>query len=107
MTKTYILNPPAYVEQQKLSWEEYVSQGIIARESKDNSQWLLGDLALGVKKDYGEDSIGKYATEISVVKKTLVNYRTTANTFEKSSREDFSRLSFTHFQLCAGQDRGV
>ena len=55
----------------------------------------------------GEDSIGKYATEISVVKKTLVNYRTTANTFEKSSREDFSRLSFTHFQLCAGQDRGV
>jgi len=104
MTKTYILNPPAYVEQQKLSWEEYVSQGIIARESKDNSQWLLGDLALGVKKDYGEDSIGKYATEISVAKNSLKVYRNVASTFEKDMRIFFSRLSFTHFQLCAGQD---
>jgi len=102
--KDYILNPPAYIEQQKLSWEEYVSQGLDAREAKDNSQWALGDLALGVKKDYGEDAIGKYATEISVVKSSLETYRKVAKTFQKSIRLDFSRLSFSHFQLCVYQD---
>lgn len=79
------------------SWEEYCSDGMNARESKDNSQWLLGDLATGISKDYGADSIGKYAYAIFVDRKTLMNYRTIAQTFSKQLRERYKKLSYSHF----------
>ena len=69
------------------SWEEYISSGLTAREDKDNSQWLLGDLSLGIQKDYGEDSLGKYAYAIGVEKKTLMNYRTISNAFSPETRQ--------------------
>lgn len=81
----------------KKEWEEYISEGMEARESKDNSQWLLGDLAMGITVDYGEDSVGKYAYSIGVEKKTLLNYRTIAGRFNKDIRRKYRKLSFSHF----------
>jgi len=80
------------------SWEEYVSSGQIAREAKDDSNWLLGDLALGISKDYGEDSIGKYAYAISVPKKALMNNRTIAKRFPQDLRIKYKKLSWSHFE---------
>jgi len=79
------------------SWEEYLVLGMEAREDKDNSSWKLGDLAQEISKDYGEDSIGKYAYAISVEKKTLMNYRTISGRFDKRTREKYRKLSFSHF----------
>lgn len=78
-------------------WEEFISRGMEAREDKDNSQWYLGDLALEVQTEYGEDIIGKYAYAISVPKKTLMNYRTVSASFDKEVRKKYRKLSFGHF----------
>jgi len=80
------------------SWEEYLVAGMSAREAKDDSNWLLGDLALGVSKDYGEDSIGKYAYGISVSKKALMNNRTIAKRFPQEVRIKYKKLSWSHFE---------
>lgn len=94
-----IFNQPVVIEEARISWEEYITMGMEAREKKDNAQWELGDLACRVKKNYGEDAVGKYAIEIGVVKTTLQEYKTVSNFFEKSVRTDFSRLSYSHFRL--------
>jgi hypothetical protein len=78
-------------------WEEYVSRGLEARESKDNSQWDLGDLSTTVMSEYGEDTIGKYSYAIGVEKKTLMNYRTVSARFDKQVRHKYPKLSFSHF----------
>ena len=96
-------NPPAIIETIpiKRSWEEYVSVGIEAREQKDNSQWELGDLACGIEKDYGNDTIGKFANEIGVNKSTLKNYVQISKSFRKVPRGTFSILSYSHFREIA------
>ena len=85
------------VREYKKSWEEYCSQIQIAREMKDGSQWQMGDIALGVEKDYGEDSIGKLAYAGGLDRKTLMNYRTIAKRFEPHLREKYRKLSWSHF----------
>jgi len=69
-----------------------------ARESKDNSQWSLGDLSLAVEKEYGEDSLGKFSYAISVPKKSLMNYRTVCKKFPNYIREKYKKLSWSHFE---------
>jgi hypothetical protein len=86
---------------ERKSWEQYLSEGMEAREMGDDSAWKLGDLALGIDKDYGEDSLGKYAYAIGVVKKTLQGYRTVAATFSPKTREKYHKLSFSHFKTLA------
>ncbi len=80
------------------SWEEYIVLGQNAREAKDDSNWALGDLALGIDKDYGEDSIGKYAYAIGVAKKALMNNRTIAKRFPLDIRAKYKKLSWSHFE---------
>lgn len=92
-------NQPAVIEEVIISWEEYITMGMEAREKKDNAQWELGDLACKVKKDYGKDAIGKYAIDIGVIKSTLKEYRIIADLYQKDERSSFLRLSFSHFNL--------
>lgn len=89
------------IKQVKHSWEQAISLGMEAREQGDQSSWLLGDLANEVEKDYGEDSLGKYAYAIGVVKKTLQGYRTVASVFPQETREKYRKLSFSHFKILA------
>jgi hypothetical protein len=89
----------------KVSWEEYLSQGMEAREMKDNGQWLLGDLSTNIMMDYGEDTIGKYAYAIGVEKKTLMNYRTISAKFPEHVRSKHPKLSFSHFASLASVEK--
>lgn len=86
---------------QTRSWEEIVSAGMNAREDVDNGNWTLGDLALEVTKEYGEDSIGKYSYAIGVIKKTLMGYRTVSKVFNPEVRARYRKLSFSHFKTLA------
>ena len=87
----------------KKSWEEYVTLLQGTRESKDDSQWLAGDLALGVAKDYGEDSLGKIAYAGGYEKKTLMNYRTISKRFPVHIREKYKKLSWSHFSSVSAE----
>jgi hypothetical protein len=90
---------------QKISWEEAISRGMVARESEDNGRWALGDLANEVEKDYGKDSIGKYAYAIGVARKTLMGYRTVASKFDMPIRIKYQKLSFSHFKTCCSLEK--
>jgi len=89
--------PPAIVQEKEISWEECVSLGMELREKKDNSQWALGDLALTVQKQYGMDSLGKFAVEIGIKKSTLADYRTCSAFYPSEIRERYRDLSHSFF----------
>lgn len=89
---------PAIVQQARKPFDQYVNEALHAREGKDNFQWVLGDIANEVRVFYGEDSIGKLATEIGMKKSTLLTYRTVSKVFPPAKR--LNGLSFTHHQLC-------
>ena len=92
------------VRQVRRDWQELVEAGLVARVSKDDSQWELGDLASEVQKDYGKDKLGEYAEDVNMEKQTMKVYRYVATSYEKVIRITFSQLSFLHFQVVAALD---
>jgi hypothetical protein len=82
-------------------WDDIVAEGIAARRRNDASQWLLGDLANEVTVTYGGKELERYACEIGVVYKTLLNWRTIAASIESSRRRE--NLSFTHHAVVVGK----
>jgi len=93
------------VEIENPEWEALISEGMEAREKRDDSQWTLGDLALQVEKSYGKDAIGKFSYAISIEKKTLMNYRTVAKKFNPETRTRYKKLSFSHFATVASLEK--
>lgn len=90
-----IKSEPLQLESLK-TWEDYVSAGVMARELKDMSQWFLGELATGIEKKYGEDSLGKYSREIGVNPKSLAEYRRVVKKWPRYKRLPY--MSFSHHQ---------
>jgi hypothetical protein len=80
-------------------WEVLVSKGMNLREQKDECQFELGDLAMEVETSYGEDTMGKFSYAIGVEKKTMMNYRTVSERFDKEVRNKYRKLSFSHFSV--------
>lgn len=76
--------------------------GRLARANMDDGCWVIGDLALLVKKEYGENRIGEYAKEILQPVAQVKEYRTMARFWKKSARTDFLTLegiSYSHLKL--------
>ena len=88
-----------YQIKEQISWEEAVSIGLELREAKDNSQWKLGDLAMQIDTVYGTDAIGKFAIEIGVNKKSLMQYRRISAAFPPELR--VAILSHRHHLMLA------
>lgn len=78
-------------------WETYVTYGQMIRSLKDGSQWALGDLARGLEKKYGEDSLGKFARDINENPKSLAEYRRVASRYPRQ-KDRLPFLSFSHHQ---------
>ena len=104
MLNTKNIVPTEWVEhfEQKISWEEAISIGLELREAKDNSQWNLGDLALKVENVYGVDSLGKFATDININKKSLQQYRRVSSAFPPKTRSKI--LSHRHHLILASHE---
>jgi hypothetical protein len=80
-------------------WEALTSAGREMTETADRQRWQLGDLANRVTRVYGSESLKKFAGEINIPNhKTLWDYSRVAARFEKSVRNEFPALSFTHFR---------
>jgi hypothetical protein len=79
-------------------WEQFVSTGLVAREYKDFSQWILGRLALGVTTKYGENVLGKFAFEVGLNLKTMQRYRWVVKNFPKVQADDTKRLPFYAYE---------
>lgn len=92
------------------TWEEIISDAIVALNAKDNSQWLLGDLGMEVEKTYGAKMIEDFAIKIGVNKETIRRYKVVSKAWPKEWREEFMtpdgdyRLSHRHFQILAPRE---
>jgi hypothetical protein len=85
-------------------WEELVSAGIEARESKDNSQWVIGDLAVLVAKNYGTSALEDFSKTIGINKNTVLRYRAVSKVWLPTERE-YSLSHRHHMILCSRDDR--
>jgi hypothetical protein len=90
-------------------WETCVSAGIALAQNLDAGRWGLGDLALTVERRYGQDSVGKFSSEIGMAKaQTLRDYARVARRFPSAIRNAYSDspLTFSHFRatIRAGED---
>jgi hypothetical protein len=83
-------------------WDDAVNAGMELNKSLDTRRFELGDLAVLIGKKYGQDTIGKFATEIGVGKKRLQEYRTVAHFYEKSLRMQifnaYPSLTYSHMR---------
>lgn len=89
------------IEQIPDDWEALVGAGIMLTQNMDQNRWALGDLAgTKVAKTYGEDALGKFASEIGMARaKTLYEYRRISGRYQNSIRMEFSEaLTWSHFQ---------
>ena len=96
--------PRMVIEQRKIQkrdWEEILSDGMEAREAKDNSQWVLGDLAVEIEVYYGPGMLGEFASKIGVNKGTLKRYATVSKAWLPKDRLSF--CSHRHHQVLAGR----
>lgn len=87
------------------TWIAYIQRGLQVRQETDSVNWKLGDLAIEVETEYGTDSIGMYAKEIRVERKTLMNYRTVAKAFTEITRSQYPKLTFSHFSVLTSIDK--
>jgi len=92
------------------TWEEILSDAIVALNAKDNSQWMLGDLAMEVEASYGSPMIEEFAIKIGVNKETIRRYKVVSKAWPVSWRNEFKSpdgdlcLSHRHFQILAGRE---
>jgi len=83
----------------KARWEELISICMVARERKDESQWILGDAAMEATILYGNEALDKLAAATGVAKETFRRYRQVSQAWPPSERVKF--LSHRHHQLLA------
>lgn len=83
------------------TYEDFVSAGQALVETIDRHRWELGDLADKIAKSYGEDTLGKFAGDIGVGKKTLYAYRQAARFYDNSTRQNFAdtNITYSHMRL--------
>lgn len=87
---------------QRQLWEEFLTVGLELRETKDNSQWKLGELVERVKDKFGGQAIKELAIGISVPYNSLREYWRVGLKIPPQDR--ILHLSYRHHQLAANTD---
>jgi hypothetical protein len=68
----------------------------------DEGRWIIGDLSLLVAKEYGTNSIDRFAKDINVEVTRVREYRTVCKRFNVQHRQkllsEFPTLSYSHFR---------
>ena len=92
------------------AWEALVSAGIQAGDSIADAKWVIGDAACIVAKLYGIEGIERYAKAVKQAKRTVQNYRTVANYWDRTSslRKElvmtYENITWTHMMIAARID---
>lgn len=85
------------------TYEEICELGRQAAANIDSGRFLIGDLALQVKKEYGRDTVGKFAKEIGIPKARAQEYRRVCEFWDKSQRTQLfetyqGMVNYTHLR---------
>jgi hypothetical protein len=85
-------------------YQELCELGRMAAQNMDENRYLIGDLALQVKKQYRRDAIGGFAKDIGISKSRINEYRTVCGFWTKSARAYFSEtygglVNYSHLRI--------
>lgn len=81
------------------SFDEHVEVWRTVDESMQNHLWMLAAIAASLVKRYGEDSAGRFASEIGRSTRTVRRFAHTYHEWEK--RSALTVLSFQHHTIAA------
>ena len=81
------------------SYEEHVSTWLTVDESVQGHFWMLGAIAASLDKKYGEDIMGKFASDVRSSRTRIREYAATYKAWENNDRSAF--LSFKHHTIAA------
>lgn len=81
------------------SYEEHVSTWLAVDESVQGHYWMLGSIAASLDKRYGEDVMGKFASDVGSSRSRIREYAHTYKTWENAERSAF--LTFHHHTIAA------
>lgn len=69
------LDDSAGLPESKVSLDDYIERGKLARRDTDGGKWKLVYLAANVAKDWGQDSLGEWAAGVGIGSSTARQYR--------------------------------
>ncbi len=93
-------------EAKTVSLEDCITRGMELRERKDNIAWELGDLAIMVREEFGKKYLSEFSKGIGIEVGTIRRYRDVSKAYEPKIREEFRKLSWSHFrEVAAHEDR--
>lgn len=84
-------------------YELICEAGRIAAQNIDEGRYLIGDLAAQIKKQYGRDTVGRFAKDIGIPKARAQEYRQVCEFWPKSQREQIfedyaGQVKYTHLK---------
>lgn len=84
-------------------YELICEAGRIAAQNIDQGRYLIGDLAAQVKKQYGRDTVGRFAKDIGIPKARAQEYRQVCEFWDKTQRrqifEDYAgQVNYSHLR---------
>lgn len=88
-------------------WEMAIAAGIEANDRMDAGRWFIGDLALLVNTEYGQNSIEEFAQKICVEVNRVREYRTTCafwhrqNSVRTEFLSTYPMLKYSHFRIAS------
>ncbi len=85
------------------SWEEACSMGIMARNYRDLSNWVIGTISLGIEKKWGEDRLGEFAKLLGFRKDLIQQYRWVVKKFG-TAYNPTEGLPWSFYRVAAGTE---
>lgn len=84
-----------------LTWEEACEMGIAARNLRDLSNWVIGQIAFHVQIKWGEKSMADFAKILGFQRQTVEQYRWVIKQFGEEYRPT-EGLPWSFYRLAAG-----
>lgn len=85
------------------SWEEACEMGLAARNMRDLSNWVIGTVAVGIGKRWGEDRLGDFAKILAFRKETVEQYKWVVKAFGVEY-EPTEGYPWSYYRLAAGTE---
>lgn len=84
-----------------LTWEEALEMGLMARNMRDISNWVIGQVALHIEIKWGEKSMVDFAKALGFHRTTLEQYRWVIKSFGEDYKPA-AGLPWSYYRLAAG-----
>ncbi len=91
------------IENPDWSWEEACEMGLAARNMRDLSNWVIGVVAVGIGKRWGEDKLGDFAKILAFKKQTIEQYKWVVQAFG-IEYEPTEGYPWSYYRLAAGTE---